>query len=62
MDYALFFSFFVSEAVVMSSVLVGHFIPSDECPFALDSSRIQFSSQMGLCLFMLRIPDFTEVA
>lgn len=43
---------FFSEAVFMSSILVRHFTPSDKCPFALDSSRIQFYSPMGL-LFLL---------
>lgn len=38
----------------------GTFTCSDECPFALDSSRIQFPSQMGL-LFMFRIPDFSDI-
>lgn len=54
-------TFCMSEAVLMSSILVGHFTPFDKCPFALDSLRTQFSSQMGL-LFMLRIPDFTDLS
>lgn len=57
----MWFTFCMSEAVHMSSILVGHFTPFDKCPFALDSSRTQFSSQMGL-LFMLRIPDFTDLS
>lgn len=57
MGHMPFFSFFMSEAVFVSSILVGHFTPSDECPLASDSSKIQFPSQMGL-LFMFRIPDF----
>ena len=59
--YVPFFLFFTSEAVVTSPILAGHFTPSDECPFALDSSRIQFSRKMGL-LFMLRIPDLMNMA